>query len=55
MTCNGKTVLSAEWGPAVSKDPFMAFKFKGAKKGDKVTVMWVDNKGDSRTDETAIA
>ncbi|BDD92198.1 thiosulfate oxidation carrier complex protein SoxZ [Pandoraea sp. XJJ-1] len=55
VTCNGKTVLSAEWGPAVSKDPFMAFKFKGAKKGDKVTVMWVDNKGDSRTDETAIA
>ncbi len=55
VTCNGKTVLSAEWGPAVSKDPFMGFKFKGAKKGDKVTVMWVDNKGDSRTDETAIA
>ncbi|WP_374623638.1 thiosulfate oxidation carrier complex protein SoxZ [Pandoraea sp.] len=55
VTCNGKTVLSAEWGPAVSKDPFMAFKFKGAKKGDKVTVTWVDNKGDSRTDETTIA
>ncbi|VVE32521.1 thiosulfate oxidation carrier complex protein SoxZ [Pandoraea soli] len=55
VTCNGKTVLSAEWGPAVSKDPFMSFKFKGAKKGDKVTVMWVDNKGDSRTDETTIA
>ncbi|VVE15001.1 SoxZ [Pandoraea eparura] len=55
VTCNGKTVLSAEWGPAVSKDPFMSFKFKGAKKGDKVTVMWVDNKGDSRTDEATIA
>ena len=55
VTCNGRTVLSAEWGPAVSKDPFMAFKFKGAKKGDKVTVTWVDNKGDSRTDETTIA
>ncbi|WP_353191887.1 thiosulfate oxidation carrier complex protein SoxZ [Pandoraea pnomenusa] len=54
-TCNGKTVLSAEWGPAVSKDPFMSFKFKGAKKGDKVTVTWTDNKGDSRTDETTIA
>lgn len=55
VTCNGKTVLTAEWGPAVSKDPFMSFKFKGGKKGDKVTVTWTDNKGDSRTDEATIA
>ncbi|AJC20351.1 thiosulfate oxidation carrier complex protein SoxZ [Pandoraea pulmonicola] len=55
VACNGKTVLSAEWGPAVSKDPFLSFKFKGAKKGDKVTVTWTDNKGDSRTDETTVA
>ncbi|ALS59555.1 MULTISPECIES: thiosulfate oxidation carrier complex protein SoxZ [Pandoraea] len=55
VACNGKTVLTAEWGPAVSKDPFLSFKFKGAKKGDKVTVTWVDNKGDTRTDETAVA
>lgn len=50
-----KTVLSAQWGPAVSKDPFLAFKFKGGAKGEKVTVSWVDNKGDSRTDEATIA
>ncbi|AHB08124.1 MULTISPECIES: thiosulfate oxidation carrier complex protein SoxZ [Pandoraea] len=55
VTSNGKTVLSAQWGPAVSKDPFMSFKFKGAKKGDKVAVTWTDNKGDSRTDEATIA
>ena len=55
VTCNGKTVLTAEWGPAVSKDPFMSFKFKGAAKGDKVTVKWVDTKGDTRTDEATIA
>lgn len=54
VTCNGKTVLSAQWGPAVSKDPFMSFKFKGAAKGDKVVVTWTDNKGDSRTDEATI-
>ncbi|UVA79351.1 thiosulfate oxidation carrier complex protein SoxZ [Pandoraea commovens] len=55
VTCNGKTVLTAEWGPAVSKDPFMSFKFKGGKKGDKVAVTWTDNKGDSRTDEVTVA
>lgn len=55
VACNGKTVLSAQWGPAVSKDPFMSFKFKGGNKGDKITVTWVDNKGDSRTDEVTVS
>jgi sulfur-oxidizing protein SoxZ len=50
-----KVVMTAQWGPAVSKDPFVNFKFKGGKKGDKVTVTWNDNKGDSRTDEATVA
>ena len=54
-TYNGKTVLSAQWGPAVSKNPFLAFKFKGGAKGEKVQITWVDNKGDKRTDEAVIA
>src|SRR6516225_6986111 len=41
----GKTVFTALWGPAVSKDPFVKFSFKGAQKGDDLTVSWVDNKG----------
>jgi sulfur-oxidizing protein SoxZ len=53
-THNGKTVLSAQWGPAIAKNPFLSFKFKGGAKGDKVQVTWVDNKGDKRTDEVAI-
>lgn len=52
---NGKTVLTAYWGPAVSKNPYLAFKFKGAAKGDKVKITWTDNKGDSRSDEGTIA
>jgi sulfur-oxidizing protein SoxZ len=31
------------------------FKVKGAKSGDKVTISWVDNKGDTRSDEATIA
>src|SRR5436190_5433095 len=54
-THNGKTVLSAQWGPAVAKNPFLAFKFKGGAKGDKVQITWVDNRGDTRTDEVVIA
>mgnify|MGYP003444296258 FL=1 len=51
---NGKTVMTAQWGPAVSKNPFMQFVVKGAKAGDKITISWVDNKGDKRTDETTV-
>ena len=53
-TCQGRTVLSAQWGPAVAKNPYLEFSFKGGQKGDKIAVTWVDNKGDTRTDETAI-
>ena len=52
---NGKPVLAAEWGPAVSKNPFLQFVIKGAKAGDKVAVSWKDNKGDSRTDEVTVS
>jgi sulfur-oxidizing protein SoxZ len=52
---NGKQVLSAEWGPAVAKNPFMQFTVKGAKTGDKIAVTWKDNKGDTRTDEAVVS
>ena len=54
-TCNGKTVMSAQWGTAVSKNPFVQFSFKGAKAGDKVVVSWTDNHGDKRSDEAVIS
>jgi sulfur-oxidizing protein SoxZ len=54
-THNGKTVLSAQWGPAVSKNPFLEFRFSGGKSGEKVIVTWVDNKGGTRTDEATIS
>ncbi|MCP5267027.1 MAG: thiosulfate oxidation carrier complex protein SoxZ [Burkholderiaceae bacterium] len=56
VTCslNGKAVMKAHWGPAVSKNPYLQFKVAGAKKGDKITVSWVDNKGDKRTDEATV-
>jgi sulfur-oxidizing protein SoxZ len=52
---NGKTVMTAQWGPAVSKNPFVQFVVKGANAGDKISVTWVDNKGDKRTDEAVVA
>ena len=52
---NGKPVLTAYSGPAISKNPFLQFTVKGAKAGDKITITWKDNKGESRTDEAVVA
>ncbi|MFM7341737.1 MAG: thiosulfate oxidation carrier complex protein SoxZ [Betaproteobacteria bacterium] len=52
---NGKPVMTAEWGPAVSKNPFLQFTIKGAKAGDKVSITWKDNKGETRTDEATVS
>ena len=53
-THNGRTVLDAEWGPAVAKNPFLQFTIRGAKAGDKVAIAWKDNRGNTRTDEALI-
>ena len=54
-TWGGKTVLAAQWGTAIAKNPFLSFKFKGGAKGDKIVIHWVDSRGDQRTDEAVIA
>jgi sulfur-oxidizing protein SoxZ len=56
VTCqvNGTTVMSAQWGTAIAKNPFTQFTLKSAKAGDKITVSWVDNHGDKRTDEALV-
>ena len=51
---NGKTVMSAQWGTAVSKNPFVQFSFKGGKAGEKVQVSWVDNRGDKASIEATL-
>jgi len=42
---NGKEVLKCLWGPGVSKNPFLSFRLKNAKKGDVLKLSWVDNQG----------
>jgi len=55
VTHNGNTVYSGQWSQAVSRNPVFAVRVRGARVGDKVAVTWVDNKGDKRTDEAAVA
>lgn len=51
---NGKSVMIANWSVAVSKNPYLSFKFKGAAKGDSVKISWNDNKGKSDSAEAKI-
>lgn len=44
-THGGNNVLTALWSGSISKNPYLSFKFAGGKKGDEITVSWVDNMG----------
>ncbi|MFM2344736.1 MAG: thiosulfate oxidation carrier complex protein SoxZ [Pseudomonadota bacterium] len=37
---NKQTIFNANWGASIAKDPIMAFKVKGLKKGDEITIIW---------------
>ena len=49
VTCEhgGANVMTALWGPAVSKNPYLSFKFTGGNAGDEIKISWVDNQGKS--------
>jgi len=51
---NGNTVCTANWGVAVSKNPYLSFKFKGGSSGDTIKISWNDNKGQSDSATTKI-
>ena len=51
---NGNVVMTANWGGAISKNPYLSFKFKGGASGEKVKITWVDNKGEGDSLEAAI-
>ena len=52
---NGRTVMTAQWGPSVAKNPFLQFVVKGAKAGDTIGIAWLDNRGERRSDEATVA
>jgi sulfur-oxidizing protein SoxZ len=54
-TLNGKAVIDAQWGSAISKNPFLGFKVKGVKAGDKIGINAVDNTGAKFDGEVAVA
>jgi sulfur-oxidizing protein SoxZ len=53
-TLNGTVVLTAEWGTAVSQNPYLQFVLRGAKPGDVVGIDWTDNRGETRSDQASV-
>jgi sulfur-oxidizing protein SoxZ len=54
-TLNGKTVIDSQWGTGIAQNPFIGFRIKGAKPGDKVAVNAVDNLGTKYDGEVVVA
>ena len=54
VTCNQKVVVSCEIGDSTAKNPYFAFMLKGGKAGDKITVNWLDNLGNTDSEEHII-
>ncbi len=53
-THNGTTVLDAQWGRAVSRNPFLNFRVRGAKPGDMIAISWEDNRNETATIEAPV-
>jgi sulfur-oxidizing protein SoxZ len=51
---NGNTAVTALWGPAVSKNPYLSFRIGGAKAGDTIELSWVDNQGKKDSATTTV-
>ncbi len=57
VICKAKdqVVMTANWSGGVSKNPYLAFKFKGGEVGDPIEVTWTDNMGETQTGADKIA
>ena len=55
VTHNGRSVMSANWGPAISKNPLLHFTFKGGEAGDTIEFSWADNTGENGTFSTKVS
>ncbi len=51
---NGKTIASCRFSTGVSRDPYLSVRLRDGKPGDAIKVSWVDNFGESDSEESRI-
>ena len=49
-----KVLMTVGYGPAVSKNPYTSVVVSGPKKGENLTISWVDNKGKTASTDVVI-
>ena len=54
VTLNAKPVLQIQCGTGIAKNPYLTAFVNGAKVGDKLTLTWHDNLGNTATGETTV-
>ncbi|MEM7209473.1 MAG: thiosulfate oxidation carrier complex protein SoxZ [Pseudomonadota bacterium] len=52
---NGHIVFAAHWGGPIARNPYLSFRFKDAKRGDTLTLHWIDNGGAIEETRTVIS
>lgn len=52
---NGKPMIDGQLNTAIAKNPLFAFKARGIRTGDKLSVNWQDSTGDKRQDEITVS
>lgn len=53
ITLNDQTILETQWGTGIAKNPYITCRVK-AKLNDRVTVSWLDNLGETATQDTVV-
>ena len=51
---NNRVLLNSQWGVAISKNPYVSFKYSGGSAGDIIKLSWVDNTGQSDSIEAKV-
>jgi sulfur-oxidizing protein SoxZ len=54
VSLNGQTVFESQMGTGIAKNPYITFRLKNAKLGDKLETTWLDNLGETGTGETLV-
>lgn len=52
---NNKVLLNSQWGVAISKNPYVSFKYSGSTAGDIIKLTWTDNTGRSDSMEAKVS
>ncbi len=54
FSVNGEHVGTLNLGPGVSADPYLAMDIAGVASGDKLSLEWEDNRGETETVERVV-